>query len=116
MPSRNTITKHPSEDEIFEMDFGNKLHGRTISSITSVTAETGLTVGTESIVSVAHNSDGTDEIPSYEIGASQSVKFNCSGGEDGTDYWVTVVVVASDGATLADDGLVRVRSKGPGPG
>lgn len=116
MPAINTVTKHPSESETFEMDFGLKLHGRTISSVSSVSAETGLTVGSGSIVSSAHDSDGTDTIPAYEIGANESVQFTVSGGEDGRDYWVTVVVVASDGSTLADDGLVRVRSKGPGAG
>ena len=77
-----------------------KLAGATISSITSVTAASGLTVA-----SYDKNAVTIDGI-SYS--ANTVVTAWLSGGTDGTDYEVECVIVTSDSRTLVKTMVVPV--------
>lgn len=86
------LIKQPSESLQYTMDFSNVLeNGETISSCTSVTATpSGLTIGAAA------------------VGAT-SVAFRISGGEDGVNYRVEVIVATNQSNTRESDGLLKVR-------
>lgn len=83
------------------------LRGATISSITNVTADSGLTVDSynKNAVTLLVNKSNV----SYS--ANTVVTAWLSGGTDQTDYEVECVVVTSDSRTLTKTMLVRVRQQ-----
>ena len=78
-----------------------ELQGATISTITSVTAETGLTVSSSNKNAVT--------IKGVSYGANTVVTAWLSGGTDGTDYDVECIITTSDSRTLAKTMIVPVR-------
>lgn len=93
------LTKQPSEDRLYEMDFAALLaSGETISSVSSITQ------------SARGNVQGSTSLSIGTGSASGSnVRFRISGGTDGEDYKITVVVTTSQGNTLEGDGWLYVR-------
>jgi hypothetical protein len=92
-------TKDPDETVIYTMDWTNRLNsGASVSSINATTgavgSPSGLTFASTSIVS----------------GSTVKTSTKISGGTNGTDYTVTWTVTTSDGETLEESGLLRVRS------
>lgn len=94
--STPTLIKQPSESRLYTMDFAaNCAVGETISSVTSFAADTptgatALTVGGASC-----------------SGTTASARI--SGGTDGKQYKVTVLVLTSAGNTLEGEGILQVR-------
>jgi hypothetical protein len=78
-----------------------RLQGATISSITSITADTGITVG-------AYNSQAVT-VDGISFAANTVVTVWLSGGTDYTDYEVECVIVTSDSRTLAKTMIVPVK-------
>ncbi len=93
------LTKQPSEDRLYEMDFSALLAaGETLSSVSSITqAARGNVQGAASLVIGSGAASGA------------KVQFRISGGTDGEDYKITVVATTSQGNTLEGEGWLYVR-------
>lgn len=80
-------------DKKFTLNFTDHLNsGATVSAVSSITASpSGLTFANNTV-------------------SSPYVTTKVSGGTNGVDYVVTAVVTTSDGETLEESGLLRVRS------
>jgi len=92
-----SLVKHPSDAQTYILDFSEALNGRTISSVDSISATSGLTVGSEAVVSSEQIDDNTGE----PINANEAVQYAASGGTAGSSYDVTITVTLSDASTLA---------------
>lgn len=88
--------KKPNEVKTYTFDFSPRLdeQGITISSINSVTPDSGLTVDSSSL-----SSD------------SKKVNVTVSSGTAGTVYKVTAQITLSDGQTWEDDVFIPVRER-----
>lgn len=100
------IVVHPSDSQTYALDFTPILHGRTISAVGSVVADSGFTVGSAVVNSDAFIHDKTGET----VSASHAIQFSGSSGVAGTDYNVTVTATLSDGSTVARVMTFEVRS------
>ena len=83
------------------------LQGATISTITSVTAASGLTVDSSNKDAVSIKPDLNTAPVSY--GASTVVTAWLSGGTDGVEYEIECLIVTSDSRTLTKTMIVPVR-------
>lgn len=91
------LIKQPAETRRYYMDFGEKLRGRSIVSITSVSiASLGRIDGAEAIT------------PGTAAAEGDAVTFTLAGGTSGEVYKVTVIVVDSGGNILEGDGALQV--------
>lgn len=89
------LEKQPAETRRYYMDFAEKLRGRTIASVTSLSiAGLGRITGAAAITPGAFTIDG------------DAVTFTLAGGTSGEVYKVTVLIVDSGGNTLEGDGAL----------
>lgn len=89
--SKTIINKQPSEKLLLGMDFSATLSSTDVLSTPTITVDiAGLTIDTITIV-------------------GQKVNFFVSGGVDGQNYRINVVVNVSTGEILEGDGILKVR-------
>lgn len=100
------IVKHPSDAQTYVLGFKHILAGRTVASVNSIAATSGLTVGSAAVVS----SEVTDDNTGEPIAANEAVQYAASGGTAGTDYDVTITVTLSDGSVVAGIQTFEVRT------
>ncbi len=105
MPSHaapNIGEKAVSADQSVSVDFGGKLKGATISTLTSWTSTAGLTLSSKQITTAIK------EINNRQVPIGEALQCLATGGVAGTVYTLTAIVVASDGQTLVGTTRVRV--------
>lgn len=100
------IVKAPGDDQTYACNFTDVLSGRTLSGSPTVSAETGLTVGSPALNSGTYVDDYTGET----VAANTAVQYACSGGTAGSTYKVTITATASDGATIVGYQHIKVRA------
>lgn len=99
--------KHPGETVSFGVNLEPWLLGsETISSVSSVSAETGLTVASGAVNAATFDDD---DYETCAIGCG--VTYSCSGGTANNDYYVTITVVTSLSRTLVVVQLIQVRDR-----
>lgn len=91
------LEKQPAETRRFYMDFGEKLRGRTIASIVSL-----------SIAGLGRITGAAALTPGAQTITGDSVTFTIAGGTSGEVYKITVLITDSDGNTLEGDGALLV--------
>ena len=104
--SSSKVIKQPSESILYTFDFTPLLAtDETISAISSFTEETtsDLTIASTSVLAAAVEVDGVT------IAIGKGVQGRISGGTDGWDYRIEVVVTTSDSNTREMDGILQVR-------
>lgn len=99
------LIKHSGDQAQYVMAFGQALGSRTISTVDSIAATSGMSVSAEEVNGAALTDDSTGET----IPASTAVAYTGSGGTDGTDYTVTVTCTLSDGSTMVGVQKFKVR-------
>ena len=107
LQAKHPLVKHPSESITFGVNVTEHLIGtETVASVGTVTAESGLTVGSGAVNSVSMvDTDGET------CAANYGVTFTCSGGSAGSNYLVTIPFTTSGGRTLYVVVLVQVRDR-----
>lgn len=94
--------KRPAEERTFVVDFSKVLGaGRTLASITDVSAAARGLVSESGALSVAAGSVNVTK-----------VSFKAEDGTDGEDYEVTLVCTDNTGDIVSDDVMIKVRKAG----
>lgn len=84
MPSNNVLIKAPTDDELFNIDFGSRLDaGETLTGAVITADVSGLTIGSP-------------------VASSEEIQVRISGGVTATLYTLSIVATTSAGNTLTD--------------
>lgn len=103
---KQVLTKQPAESLLYGVSFAPLLDsGETISSVTSVTEATGdLTIASEAV-----NAATFTDIDGNTVAIGEGVQFRVSGGTDGEQYRLEIIVATSSSNTREVDCLLNVR-------
>lgn len=91
------LIKQPAETRRYNMDFGEKLRGRTIDTTVSI-----------AVVPLERISGAAAVTPGAQTIVGDSTSFTLTGGTTGEVYKITVIVTDSNGNTLEGDGALMV--------
>lgn len=95
------LNKQPAEDKLFDFDFSGKMRdGDSITSVGSVTQE-----------KLGLVSNSADLTLGSTAQSGQTGQVRISGGTDGEQYKIEMVVTTTDGDTLEGEGILTVRDK-----
>jgi len=105
------FTHYTGETKIYYLDLGEWIKGRTVTSITSVTADDSALVFASTAILTADTSDYDQEGNAVTIEANTGIKWTMSGGTAGVeidDYTATITatIVTAAGTEICP---IRVR-------
>lgn len=101
----NVIGFHPDDDEIYGLDFSDRLPSGVLIESATIAADTdGLTLG-----SATPNAATFTNHKGRTVAIGKGVQWQMSGGADGVDYTLTVVAACDDNQTRALDCVAKCR-------